>query len=282
MKPFLKWAGGKRQLMPFISEFINKNSVSNKRYFEPFIGGGSVFFNLQCPKATICDLNEEIINCYNVIKENSDELIVLLKKHKKNHCKEYFYKIRELDRKPNIFNKLTNVEKAARTIYLNRTCYNGLYRVNLSGYFNTPLGKYVNPMICDEENIKEVSKFLNKKGIEILCADFEKAVEKARAGDWVYFDPPYDYQTEGFVNYNKEGFNHDDLKRLKKLCDKLIKRGVNVLISNNDTKFVRATFKSSNYQIIYSTKVIKANRNINSKGEKRKKVDEVLIYGRKA
>lgn len=281
MKPFLKWAGGKRQLLPFISEFINKKNLKNKSYFEPFVGGGSVFFSLSCSNAVICDLNKEIINCYCVIKNQCDELIKLLLVHKQNHSKSYYYKIRELDRLKT-YSSLTNVEKAARTIYLNRTCYNGLFRVNSKGFFNTPIGRYVNPLICDEKNLKDISRYLNKNNITIMCGDFVDAVGGAKKNDWVYFDPPYDYETEGFVEYNKEGFGHGDLERLKELSDKLIERGVNVLISNNDTRFVRKTFSNSNYKIIYSTKIIKANRNINSKASKRKKVDEVLIYGRKA
>ena len=216
-----------------------------------------------------------------VIKNKPEELIKKLNQHKKNHNKEYFYKIRELDRNVEKFKKMSAVSKAARTIYLNRTCYNGLYRVNRSGFFNTPIGRYTNPLICDEQNIREISKYLNDNNIVFFHVDFEKSVKSAKSGDWVYFDPPYDYEDTGFVGYVKECFTHDDLERLKKTCDKLVLRGCNVLISNNDTNFVRELFKSDNYEIIYSTKVIKANRNINSKGSSRRKVDEVLIYGRK-
>lgn len=281
MKPFLKWAGGKRQLIPYIKEFVTKEKIGNKRYFEPFLGGGSVFFELNHNKCVVNDLNAEIINVYKVIRDNPIELINELKKHSKLHCKDYYYKIRSLDRDDEEFKKISDIKKAARTIYLNKTCYNGLYRVNRNGYFNTPIGRYVNPLICDEENIFKVSKYLKSKNIKILSTDFMKVTKTARAGDWIYFDPPYDYETTGFVNYVKEGFSHDDLVRLKKTCDKLIAKGCYVLISNNDTKFVRELFESSdNYEIVYSTKTIKVNRNINSKKE-RKKVDEVLIYGRK-
>lgn len=281
MKPFLKWAGGKRQLIPYIKEFITKEKIGNNRYFEPFLGGGSVFFELKHDCCTINDLNSEIINAYLVIKNNAADLIEKLKEHAQNHCKDYYYYIRSLDRKPSIYETMTSVEKAARTIYLNRTCYNGLYRVNKNGYFNTPIGRYVNPLICDEDNILEISNYLNSSKIKIMSEDFVEVTKTAKSGDWVYFDPPYDYETSGFVNYVKEGFTHEDLIRLKKTCDKLISKGCFVLISNNDTKFVRELFdKSDYYEIVYSTKTIKANRNINSKKE-RKKVDEVLIYGRK-
>ncbi len=282
MKPFLKWAGGKRQLLPYIKEFINQNNIGDGKYYEPFLGGGSIFFDLSHKKSFINDYNKEIINTYKVIKKNPNKLILKLKIHASNHSKEYFYQIRALDRDVENYKKMDDVDKAARTIYLNRTCYNGLYRVNKNGFFNTPIGKYVNPLICDEENIREISTFLNENNIQITSYDFEKAVESAEKNDWIYFDPPYDYEYGGgFVNYVKEGFNHDDLIRLKNLCDHLISKGCNVLISNNDTSFVRSLFVSNdNYEIVYETKTIKANRNITSKKE-RKKVDEVLIYGRK-
>lgn len=280
MKPFLKWAGGKRQLLPYIKKYINKKKIGKHKYYEPFLGGGSIFFDLAHENSSINDLNEEIINCYNVIKENPDELVELLKLHAEAHCKEYYYKIRSLDREED-YKFMDNITKAARTIYLNRTCFNGLYRVNKNGFFNTPIGRYVNPLICDEENINEISYFLNNNDVTIMSKSFEFAVEKCEKGDWIYFDPPYDYENSGFVGYVKEGFSHEDLVKLKEVCDELVKKGCYVLVSNNDTEFVRQTFNSSDYEIIYSTKTIKANRNINSKASKRKKVDEVLIYGHK-
>lgn len=281
MKPFLKWAGGKRQLIPYIKQFINSKNIGTHRYYEPFLGGGCVFFELAHNNCSINDLNQEIINVYKVIKRSPKKLISLLKAHEKKHCEDYYYEIRELDRNIELYNTMSNAEKAARTIYLNKTCYNGLYRVNSNGFFNTPIGKYIKPLICDEDNILAVSKYLNNNNIKITSVDFELAVKDAQKGDWVYFDPPYDYETTGFVGYVKEGFTHEDLERLKKVCDKLIRKGCFVLVSNNDTKFVRQLFTDKNkYEIIYSTKTIKANRNISSSKE-RKKVDEVLIYGRK-
>lgn len=279
MKPFLKWAGGKRQLLPYIKEYINEDILNGVKYYEPFIGGGSLFFHLHHGDSIINDFNSEIINCYKVIKKSPYELINQLKIHQNNHSKEYFYYIRSLDRNGEL-EKMSNIEKAARTIYLNRTCYNGLYRVNRLGYFNTPIGRYANPLICDEKNILEISKFLRENKTIIRCCDFADAVKDTNAGDWIYFDPPYDYEDGGFVEYVKEGFSHADLKRLKLTCDELIAKGCQILLSNNDTKFVRDTFNSKNYEIVYETKIIKANRNINSNGSKRKKVDEVLIHGK--
>ena len=181
------------------------------------------------------------------------------------------------------FKKMGNVKKAARTIYLNKTCFNGLFRVNKEGYLNTPRGKYSNPLICDESNIREISIFLNNNDIQILNYDFEEACSDIKSGDYVYFDPPYDYENEnGFVSYNANGFSRKDLIRLKLFCDKLIELGCIVLISNNDTTFVRELFNDNNYKIVYEIKQIKANRNINSSGKKRaKKVHEVLIYGKR-
>lgn len=280
MKPFLKWAGGKRQLLPYIKEYINEDVLNGVRFFEPFIGGGSLFFHLQHGDCVINDYNSEIVNCYKVIKNSPYKLIEKLKIHQVNHCKEYYYQIRSMDRNGELEN-MSKVEKAARTIYLNRTCYNGLYRVNSAGQFNTPIGRYTNPLICDETNILEISKFLKKNKVIIRCCDFVEAVKDMKEGDWVYFDPPYDYEDSGFVGYVKEGFSHFDLERLRDTCDKLIEKGCQVLISNNDTEFVRNTFNSDSYEIVYETKIIKANRNINSKASKRKKVDEVLIHGRK-
>lgn len=279
MKPFLKWAGGKRQLLPYIKNYINENALDGVRFYEPFIGGGSLFFHLQHGNSVINDFNGEIVNCYKVIKRAPHKLIEQLKIHENNHSKEYFYQIRSLDRNGKL-EKMSDIEKAARTIYLNRTCYNGLYRVNRLGQFNTPIGRYVNPLICDEENILEISRFLKRNRTIIRCCDFVEAVNDANDGDWVYFDPPYDYENSGFVGYVKEGFSHADLLRLKLTCDELIARGCQVLLSNNDTKFVRETFSSDNYEIVYETKIIKANRNINSKASKREKVDEVLIHGK--
>lgn len=279
MRPFLKWAGGKRQLLPYIKNYINEDVLNGVKFYEPFIGGGSLFFHLQHGDCVINDFNDEIVNCYKIIKKSPRKLIKELEMHQQNHSKEYFYNIRSLDRNGEI-EKMSDVEKAARTIYLNKTCYNGLYRVNRAGQFNTPIGRYVNPLICDEENILEISKFLKKNKIIIRSCDFAEAVNDARVGDWIYFDPPYDYEDGGFVEYVKAGFSHTDLERLKLTCDELIARGCQVLLSNNDTKFVRDTFSSENYEIVYETKVIKANRNINSNASKRKKVDEVLIHGK--
>ncbi len=281
MKAFLKWAGGKSQLLSYIEKYIKLSKLNGKTYYEPFVGGGSVLFRLGHSNCVINDLNKEVINTYRVVKNYPKKLILKLKEHQSKHNKEYYYQVRALDRNIEEYKKMTNIEKAARTIYLNKTCYNGLYRVNSNGFFNTPIGRYENPLICDESTIMDVSKYLRGNDVKMLSVDFAKATDTAESGDWVYFDPPYDYEESGFVGYVKEGFSHKDLERLKDLCDILIEKGCNVLISNNETKFVKKLFKSDNYEIIYETKRVKANRTINSKTERRNKVNEVLIYGRK-
>src|SRR5699024_7016411 len=167
--PFLKWVGGKRQLIPEIRKMLPKG-VANRPYYEPFIGGGALFFELQPKRAVINDYNEELINVYIVIRDNPNELIEDLKKHK--NTSEYFYEIRSIDRQP-LFNNLTNIERASRIIYLNKTCYNGLYRVNNAGEFNSPFGKYKNPNIINEPVIKAVSKYLNSAQIQISNGDYE-------------------------------------------------------------------------------------------------------------
>ena len=277
IKPFLKWVGGKRQLIPEIEKHIPENIDT---YYEPFIGAGAILLHLQPQKAVISDMNKELINCYNVIKNKKDELIKELSKHKNE--KDYFYEIRKWDQADN-YSQRSDVERAARIIYLNKTCFNGLYRVNKKGYFNTPFGKYSNPTIVDKDNLNNLSLFFNACNLNIYNQDFEKTIKDAKEGDFVYFDPPYDYENEdGFVSYNANGFSRKDLLRLKLFSDKLIKMGCNILISNNDTSFVRETFSGDNYEIIYQFNEVEANRNINSSAKQRSsKVKELLIYGTK-
>ena len=265
--PFLKWVGGKRQLMSAIKDLIPKNYTN---YYEPFIGGGAVLFGLQPKKAVINDCNEELINVYQTIKENPEELIFDLKTHKNES--DYFYKLRGLDREKK-FENLSNVKKASRVIYLNKTCYNGLYRVNSSGEFNSPFGRYKNPNIVNETTIKAVSKYLNNNDITILNEDFEESVKKTKKNVFVYFDPPYHpvSTNSNFTGYVQGGFDKDKQCRLKCLCDELDEKGVKFLLSNSATQFIEELYKD--YNISY----VKANRAINSNGKKRGEIDEVLI-----
>lgn len=265
--PFLKWVGGKRQLMPAIKELIPKNYTN---YYEPFIGGGAVLFDLQPKNAVINDFNEELINVYQTIKENPEELISDLKTHKNES--DYFYDLRALDREDNFAN-LSNIKKASRVIYLNKTCYNGLYRVNNSGEFNSPFGRYKNPNIVNETTIRAVSKYLNTNKITILNGDFEEALKGIKKGSFVYFDPPYHpvSASSNFTGYVQGGFDIYEQVRLRDLCNKLNEKGINFLLSNSATQFIEDLYKD--YKISY----VKANRSINSNAKKRGEIDEVLI-----
>lgn len=266
--PVLKWVGGKRQLMGEIEKVLPKSYTT---YYEPFIGGGAVLFELQPNKAVISDVNSELINLYNIIKDDVELLIADLKKHE--NTQEYFYKIREMDRDRKVYENLSKVEKASRIVYLNKTCFNGLFRVNKAGEFNSPFGKYKNPNIVDEVTLRAVSKYFNKVDIKILNCDFEKSLKDIRKGAFVYLDPPYDpvSSSANFTGYDKGGFNRDEQIRLKNLCDKLDKKGVKFLLSNSATDFIKDLYKD------YNIKIVKAKRAINSNGNARGEVDEVLV-----
>jgi DNA adenine methylase len=260
-KPFVKWAGGKRQLLDEIKKRFPK---SINKYYEPFVGGGAVFFNINHHKAVICDINEELINAYRVIKSNIEELISSLKRH--SHNKEYFYSIR--NKNPVT---LDPVERASRFIFLNKTCYNGLFRVNKKGRFNVPFGRYKNPLICDEDNLRVVSLFL--QNVEIHCDDFACIFHHVKRGDFVYFDPPYVplSATSGFVGYAKNGFTKKDQIRLKALFKELTEKEVFCMLSNSFSHFVLDLYREFRINIVYS------NRTINSKGLKRGKIRELII-----
>lgn len=267
LSPFLKWAGGKRQLLPEIRKYIPKKYNT---YYEPFVGAGAVLFDLQPNKVVINDINSELINTYKVIQNNIDDLIVELRKHKNDP--DHFYKIRDLDRSED-FEKLTSVEKSARLIYLNKTCFNGLFRVNSQGQFNVPFGKYKNPQIVNEAVLRAVHNYLNTANVTILNEDFEKALSKAKKGDFIYIDPPYDplSNTSSFTGYNLDGFNRDDQERLRDVFEELDKRGCKVLLSNSATDFIKDLYKD------YHIEIVSASRNINSIASKRGKIDEVLV-----
>ena len=267
IKPFLKWAGGKR----YLESEIKKRVPRSTHYHEPFLGGGAILFSLQPKKATVNDINEDVINVYNVIKENVDKLIMVLSRHKNESG--YFYKIRALDRDERKFSQLSDVEKAARIIYLNKTCFNGLFRVNNQGQFNAPFGRYKNPNFINAPVLRAVSKYLNDNNVTILSKTFEKLLSQIKKGSFVYLDPPYDpvSETASFTGYNLYGFDREDQKRLKEFCDKLNKKGVKFLLSNSATDFIKDLYKN------YHIDLVKAPRNINCDGTKRGKVDEVLV-----
>lgn len=271
LSPILKWVGGKRQLLHEIIPLIPEE-VSI--YVEPFVGGGAVVFEYQPKTAIINDLNEELINVYKVIKESPEKLIEILTVHQENNSKDYFYEIRALDRVEDFSEKLSNIERAARTIYLNKTCYNGLYRVNSKGQFNTPFGRYKNPKIVDETVIYAMSSYFNNNDIKIMNADYKEALKNLDNKSFVYFDPPYlpISASSSFTSYTENGFSLEQQVELKKQCDKLHEQGIKFLLSNSDHPFIKELYKD------YHVKIIKAKRAINSKANKRGEINEVLVY----
>ncbi len=263
--PIVKWAGGKRQIL---SEIKNNLPENYNCYFEPFIGGGALFFDLQPKKAYISDVNEELINLYCVVRDNCQELIQDLCKHE--NTKEYFLTIRNIDRKTE-YKEWTAIQKASRFIYLNRTCFNGLYRVNSKGEFNVPFGNYLNPRIIDKENLLNCSYIL--KTTIIKYADFSMILDYVKKDDFVYFDPPYMplNPTSNFTSYTKQGFDFDMQIKLKNLCDELTAKGIYFLLSNSDTETINKLYSSYNIKKIFASRII--NSNVNKRG----RITEVLI-----
>ena len=271
-KPFVKWVGGKRQLLKqfkLMSLYPPEDfNPSKSKYFEPFVGGGAVFFDLLPQKAVLSDMNEELVVTYNVIKNNVKDLIKSLKKHK--HNKDYFLELRTKDPK-----KLFDVEIASRFIYLNKTCFNGMYRVNKSGGFNVPFGSQKNPLICDQENLLKVSKSLKK--IKIVNRDYKEVLKEAKKGDFIYFDPPY-YplnRTSSFTGYTADGFFEKEQEELRDTYFELHKRGCFVMLSNSNTDFIKRLYSGLDKKI--KIHKVKANRMINSKGTGRGKIKEILV-----
>lgn len=268
-KPFVKWVGGKRQLLSQFRDLYPKKFDSNTSvYHEPFVGGGAVFFDLLPRNAVLSDWNNELITTYQVIKNSVEDLIKEL--HSYPHYKEFFLALRAKD-----VAGLEPVEVAGRFIYLNRTCFNGLYRVNRSGRFNVPFGVYKNPKICDEENLRAVSVALRK--VEILRSDYKGVLSRAKKGDFVYFDPPY-YpvnRTSNFTSYTAEGFLEEEQIRLRDTFIELAKMGCFVMLSNSDTPFIRELYEGCFEGVRVYT--VFAGRAINSNGLKRGKVSEVVV-----
>jgi DNA adenine methylase len=271
-KPFIKWAGGKRQLLTIISRYIPNKF---ERYFEPFLGGGAVFFSIfsreKKVKWFISDLKSDLILSYTIIRDNVQELVSSLETHAENYSKNhsvYYYKVRETNPKGEI-------DKVSRLIFLNKTCFNGLYRVNNKGKFNVPIGRYVNPNIVNKENLFGVSKALQSKDISIKCQDFEDALKGVRSGDFVYLDPPYQpiSSTSSFTSYTTKDFDFSDQERLFTRFKSLDKKGVKVLVSNSKSDKILELFK----EFSDGTIEINANRFINSVSQKRTGHIELLI-----
>ena len=263
---FVKWAGGKSQLLKQFDQFFPEKI---NFYIEPFLGSGAVFFYIKRKfnpkKVILSDVNEELINAFVMVRDNVEELIDLLKKHKELHCKEYFYKIRAQEPKG-----LNNVESAARFIYLNKTCFNGLYRVNKSGKFNVPIGSYKNPGILKEDVLKEANKLL--QCVDIRVASFEKVVDLAKKHAFVYFDPPYyPLKRTSFTTYTKEVFLEDEQKKLLSVVNELHKKGCKVMLSNSDHPFIKSLYSE------FKLSEVSARRMINCNATKRGPITELVV-----
>ncbi len=265
IKPIIKWVGGKRQLLPIIQDNLPKKF---NHYYEPFVGGGALLFSLKEENSTISDYNKELINVYQVIKHNLSKLIEDLQKHKNN--KDYYYNIRALDREDS-FKNISAIKRASRFIYLNKTCFNGLYRVNKNNQFNVPYGKYKNPNWINEENLLKISKYL--QDVNIIQGDFEVIKPLIKKGDFIYLDPPYIplTSTANFTSYTDNGFDMQDHIRLKEFCDYIDSIGAFFLLSNSYTDITLELYKE--YKIVS----VMAKRNINRDASKRGKIKEILV-----
>ena len=274
-RPFLKWAGGKQQLLAQYEAFFPDEF---NRYFEPFVGGGAVFFHLWNTgrlrdQAFLFDNNAELINAYLVVRDDLEALMEVLAIHQEKHCREYYYRIRALDRQKVA---LSRVERAARTIYLNRTCYNGLYRVNSKGQFNVPMGSYKNPQILQEEVLRAANAALQNACIEVR--DFRSIVELAQPGDFFYLDPPYFplSKTASFTGYTASCFDADDQRDLAEVYAHLTDMGCLCMLSNSCAPFVAQLYRD------FRIETVSAIRAINSDGRKRGNITEIVVlnYGK--
>ncbi|HEW7389683.1 TPA: DNA adenine methylase [Streptococcus pneumoniae] len=269
LQPFTKWTGGKRQLLPVIRELMPK---TYNRYFEPFVGGGALFFDLAPKDAVINDFNAELINCYQQIKDNPQELIEILKVHQEYNSKEYYLDLRSADRDERI-DMMSEVQRAARILYMLRVNFNGLYRVNSKNQFNVPYGRYKNPKIVDEELISAISVYINNNQLEIKVGDFEKAIVDVRTGDFVYFDPPYIplSETSAFTSYTHEGFSFADQVRLRDAFKRLSDTGAYVMLSNSSSALVEELYKDFNIHYVEAT------RTNGAKSLSRGKISEIIV-----
>ena len=271
LQPFVKWAGGKRQIM---NELLALKPKTFKRYYEPFVGGGALFLELAPIHATINDSNKELIYVYKCLRNKKlfQKMYDLCKEHEKNHSEDYYYKVRDMDKKKKVYAALPMYVKAARCLYLNKACFNGLYRVNSKGQFNVPFNGKEEINCFVEDNFLELHKYFLKRKPIILNKDYAQAIKTAKTGDFVYFDPPYDVVgDQSFTSYTAGGFDRNEQVRLRDVIQELTDKGVLVMASNANTPFIQDIYKNFNIH------VIQARRNINSKGNGRGKVEEVII-----
>ncbi|AGY41382.1 adenine-specific DNA methyltransferase [Mesoplasma florum W37] len=271
MKPILKWVGGKTQLL---TEINKRKPKKFKNYFEPFVGGGAVFLNQAIKNTTISDLNKELINMYQTIKRTPIKLINQLDEFiiKYNENPEGFYlQLRNLDRDPNFIKNNSKVFRAARTIFLNKTCFNGIYRVNSQGFFNVPWNKKETaPSVYDKKNIKEISKYL--KTVKIKNTSYENILKYIQKGDFIYIDPPYDkIKNDTFIEYNKNEFGKKEQIKLSEFAREINKKQAYFMISNHNTEFINEIYSDFKIEVVY------AKRSVNSKGSGRGEIEELLI-----
>lgn len=264
-RPFLKWAGGKGRLIEQYRAFF---PAEFRHYYEPFLGGGAIFFHLhdRCRQAVLADLNPELVNVYRCVRDDVEAIIEILNQHQRRHCRDYYYAVRAK-------NQLRSpIYRAARLIYLNKTCFNGLYRENSKGQFNVPMGRYKKPKVCDTSTLTQASLALQRA--EINCEAFTQVLDQAVSDrDFVYFDPPYHpiSATSNFTGYNRYGFRAEDQQRLQQTFVALAQRGVKVMLSNSDCPFIHDL-----YQDFYIYR-IQASRAINSNAQRRGKISELVI-----
>lgn len=264
-RPFLKWAGGKQRLLTQYAPYFPPPELI-KRYFEPFIGSAAVFFHLRPAQATLSDQNDKLITVYRTIQQNVEGVIAALQSHRNEV--EYYYQMRATDAA-----NWPAADQSARLIYLNKTCYNGLYRENSRGEFNVPFGRYKNPTICDAERLRAAAAALHQ--VRLRVGDFAQVVRAAKADDFVYFDPPYAplNATSSFTSYHRFGFGATDQRRLAQTIDRLTGRGCRVMLSNSSAPLIYELYEKRPYRLIE----IAARRNINSRGDRRGPVRELLI-----
>lgn len=272
MKPVIKWVGGKTQLLPDIVDYLPE---SYSRYLEPFLGGAAVLLHLEPEIALVNDLNKDLINMYKVVKSYPAALINKLEEHERKLSEEYYYFVRSLDRDPGLEN-LNHIYRASRFIFLNKSGFNGLYRVNLKGQVNVPFGKkeYVNTF--DKENIYEVSRYLSGRKIEMFNEDYRRFIlNNVKENDFVYLDPPYDpvSDTASFTAYQQNGFSRENQKELRDVCIEIHNRGGYFMLSNSSTDFIKEIYTHPKFNIHR----VNARRSINSDGKGRGEVLEVLI-----
>lgn len=287
--PVIKWAGGKRRLAPVIASYFHNGGLLNSgaTYFEPFLGGGALMFYLKHKNAVGIDQNPELINFYNVLRDSPKVLFETLQNDfAPFHSEDFYYEVRNRDLAPDFAKKFSKVQRAARFVYLNKSCFNGIWRVNSNGHNNVPWNHQNKVSLPSLESILAAHDYIIENNISFVHGDYKKVLDKAKTGDFVYFDPPYDVEPlqSVFTSYTKQGFGRKEQKELKDVCDHLLRKGVGVAISNSNTVFIKNLYKNSNngyffYTIVDENK-FRLARTIAGKSCNRRYVNELLIIGK--